>query len=291
MSAALLVAMCVLWVRSHFGHNDQLDFRLRGERIHLQSSGGRVTALKLPSAQGSGQREIRDWLAHTGNAALVWSAMTLAEDDPTAGDFEPTDTFRRQIARLGLNRNPAGGCFRPLLDALDDPERFAIAHVVLCESAPTPPLPTPRAGFPAASWSLETIQGGIYRDIGRHQIVGYYDGMRIELPPGGAGWNADPFFAAVYQGPASRYDPAQMPALRDLWFSRMAQPVASCRYWPLVLLSALPALLWLAFRWRRRSLVRRRRGRGLCTACGYDLRATPGRCPECGHIPIGKGAA
>src|SRR4051812_40688425 len=52
-------------------------------------------------------------------------------------------------------------------------------------------------------------------------------------------------------------------------------------YWaPALLLAPLP-LLWARVshrRWRQRS--RRRHGR--CTQCGYDLRASPTTCPECG---------
>ena len=46
------------------------------------------------------------------------------------------------------------------------------------------------------------------------------------------------------------------------------------------LLAIVPAV-WL----RRRRGIRRRCRLGLCPACGYDLRATPDRCPECGIVP------
>jgi hypothetical protein len=65
----------------------------------------------------------------------------------------------------------------------------------------------------------------------------------------------------------------------------MVAPVATMRvyavpWWFIMFVTAImPSIAFL------RSRTIRRRRTGQCMHCGYDLRATPDRCPECGAIP------
>jgi primosomal protein N' len=60
------------------------------------------------------------------------------------------------------------------------------------------------------------------------------------------------------------------------WFSL-------CVY--IIALIVCPLAAWRIERRRKRALRT-----GMCESCGYDLRATPDRCPECGTIPTTKAA-
>jgi hypothetical protein len=72
---------------------------------------------------------------------------------------------------------------------------------------------------------------------------------------------------------------SQRSSSRDLIVTAVAP------FWSVTLAAGAPPLGWMAL--SLVALVRRRRktSAGLCPTCGYDLRATPDRCPECGTMP------
>jgi hypothetical protein len=86
-----------------------------------------------------------------------------------------------------------------------------------------------------------------------------------------------------------RSPPAQMPAQRGYFpFGLtighgygLTRWTVRISYWLLAAIaSAIPILRF--FQMRRAKLRQRRIAHGLCGSCGYDLRASPDCCPECG---------
>jgi hypothetical protein len=76
----------------------------------------------------------------------------------------------------------------------------------------------------------------------------------------------------------------QPPSLDNLglgfgWSDRGGERLVTIPFWSLAVAFSILPVVWL----RRACRDRVQQREGLCSKCGYDLRATPGRCPECGH--------
>ncbi|HEX4797298.1 MAG TPA: hypothetical protein VH370_26120 [Humisphaera sp.] len=81
--------------------------------------------------------------------------------------------------------------------------------------------------------------------------------------------------------PGVRIEESEVFAGTDVWLP----------YWFIVAVTSIwPAIVLNVIRKSRRA--KRRAASSLCAQCGYDLRATPEKCPECGTVPAKpKGAA
>lgn len=194
-------------------------------------------------------------LVQIGSPAFL---LSIHDDEEVYPDFN----FSRQTVIPPAFRS--ADATASLLPVLEDPQRVLIAHLLLGRLYPQPTLMT--------QYEAEVIDG-----------VYPVDGLNLKVAEGTPlidqkDWKA-------WDGVVS-IDPTQLPRMRDQWHRRLDVAKASAPWWAITATLALLPLVWLAAFAGRALRRRQRQSRGLCRACGYDLRASAGRCPECGHATV-----
>ena len=129
----------------------------------------------------------------------------------------------------------------------------------------------PRAGPPPAATAPVALRGAI-------------------PPPAGPGGGV----AGVRNTPATRPAVVRIPAIPVArprliapWLFSRRYTAYAVPYWAPLAVAIVPAVLAVTRFVRRWSRARR----GRCPGCGYDLRMTADRCPECGEAIAGRATA
>ena len=285
VSLLVCVAACVLWAlrlqRPRVGNG----WFILGNRYTLSFSPDQLTILGPPPTDPSASQPVSEMAdamrACAGNVRYHGTTGGMGFGYLEFFSDSPNERLKTPANHVFDVRGPQvvpDACIRMLMAALEDEQMFLLAHGLLNY--------TP-AGERVNEYFVADLKHSLVETAERSgRWTGEYDGVRIILaedrPRRDAGSWCDEIFALVSPSPTI---PSQREEVCRLWHERLDMPLWTIRYSNVALLAlATPAASVAAFvtgRLRRR----KRHAGGLCLACGYDLRASRDRCPECGGEP------
>jgi hypothetical protein len=119
-------------------------------------------------------------------------------------------------------------------------------------------------------------------NVGTRWIAYRSTSYQVTPPLGGPPWLRQLNVDAAWSSNGSTLPTVAWPTTRPIMVTSTQQRLRLLAPLWLVMLPLALALGFSARRIARVARARRRRRAGLCPSCGYDVRATPQRCPECG---------
>jgi hypothetical protein len=140
-------------------------------------------------------------------------------------------------------------------------------------------LPSRHISGPNFDWLAElVVKPRTWKHFG---LNGYLTHVSVEIDRDGrVHWNTERNTQFVMPGPTilDTYNASLHPSP---WITLQEREIV-VPYLHLMAVCSLFPLLWGSLAVRRTIRSWRRMRRGLCVRCGYDLRESPERCPECG---------
>ena len=251
-------ATSIFWFRSYRTGGDQswITTDSGGDKLLLASDAGTL-AIYGPPPPGPGDATVCALTRQLRNNRIVLGpAFPGDEMGPYAVSAMTCQYYAGRPSMASLSQ---ADIIRPLVDLLDEPESFVAAHAILCRRN-------------RILWGTTGLTWQDLKDDD-HEVpyLANLCGLRIAHV-----WSDE--FHPVWA------DPAQIPELRSYWYRTLGENRSTFPHRSAVAVFAIAPAAWLAAVAYRRHRGRQRRQKHLCSACSYDLRATPERCPECGQI-------
>jgi hypothetical protein len=256
LSTLLGATGVLLSIHSFCKRDDCWEFSTLRAHYTVLSRNGYLQIMAPPSAGGADQATAWNALKYLRNDQFRFTASIEPGVEGGWGFVQATAV--PGSAAADLNGLPFSSACVVLLRGLDSPQKFAAANLLLHQTR-----------LPIGAPGREVVAGFDPRKPADKEVCGFEFHVPVVSVP---------FPTQSWEITSVPVNPFELAQLRRSWHQALDVQLARFNYaWVI-----LPTLILPILRLHSLRQSRLQRRRGCCAKCGYDLRFSLDRCPECG---------